>query len=218
MCRLRFGLGSVHHAGGAPDVRRRTVPGSYQDLNGAVLSRLDVLCEVLVLFRGGRKREKHYVGVNVSGSTRNHQKFSPYWSIASFCYYYYYYSSVRHHFCFLINRFLRFCFLFLHVGLCKTKDFSAAAVFVAAGSHLLPAHSAQQPGFNDFLLAEKKIKKEARLTANGTTGTLSDGCRVPDALHLQHRRVRSWFILHSLPIFGSHVSKGSNLVQFHHKC
>lgn len=38
-----------HHAGGAPDVRRGAVTRSDQDLDGAVLSRLDVLSKVLVL-------------------------------------------------------------------------------------------------------------------------------------------------------------------------
>lgn len=42
-------LGVSHHAGGAPDVRRGAVTSSDQNLNGAVLSRLDVLSEVLVL-------------------------------------------------------------------------------------------------------------------------------------------------------------------------
>ena len=39
----------AHHACGAPDVSRSAVPSSYQDLYGAVLSGLDILCEVLVL-------------------------------------------------------------------------------------------------------------------------------------------------------------------------
>lgn len=42
-------LGASHHAGGAPDVRRGAVTRSDQDLDGAVLSRLDVLGKVLVL-------------------------------------------------------------------------------------------------------------------------------------------------------------------------
>lgn len=42
-------LGASHHAGGAPDVRRGAVTRSDQDLDGAVLSGLDVLGEVLVL-------------------------------------------------------------------------------------------------------------------------------------------------------------------------
>ena len=40
-----------HHAGSTPDVCRGTVTSSYQDFNGTVLSRLDVLCKVLVLHR-----------------------------------------------------------------------------------------------------------------------------------------------------------------------
>lgn len=40
---------SPHHAGGAPDVSRSAVTGSYEDFDGAVLPRLDVLCKVLML-------------------------------------------------------------------------------------------------------------------------------------------------------------------------
>lgn len=49
----------AHHAGGAPDVSRSAVASSYQDLYGAVLSGLDVLCEVLVL--GERKEREEIV-------------------------------------------------------------------------------------------------------------------------------------------------------------
>ena len=38
-----------HHAGGAPEVGWGAIVSSYQDLHRAVLTRLDVLCEVFVL-------------------------------------------------------------------------------------------------------------------------------------------------------------------------
>lgn len=47
---------SAHHAGGAPDVGRRVVVGTDQDLHRAVLTRLDVLAEVFMLMvKGGKK-------------------------------------------------------------------------------------------------------------------------------------------------------------------
>ena len=48
----------AYHAGGAPDVCRRAVPGSYQHLDGAVLPRLDVLGKVLMLRREGEERRR----------------------------------------------------------------------------------------------------------------------------------------------------------------
>lgn len=39
----------AYHAGSAPDVGWRVVVGADQDLHRAVLTRLDVLAEVLVL-------------------------------------------------------------------------------------------------------------------------------------------------------------------------
>lgn len=45
-------LKRTHHTGGAPDVGRRAVVGPDQDLHRAVLARLDVLSEVLVLGTG----------------------------------------------------------------------------------------------------------------------------------------------------------------------
>lgn len=47
-----------HHAGSTPDICRSAVTSSYQDLNGAVLSRLDVFCKVLVLERRGEGEER----------------------------------------------------------------------------------------------------------------------------------------------------------------
>ncbi|TNN75972.1 hypothetical protein EYF80_013735 [Liparis tanakae] len=41
---------------GTPDVCRVAVTGSYQDFNGTVLSRLDVLCKVLVLYPSEERR------------------------------------------------------------------------------------------------------------------------------------------------------------------
>lgn len=45
----------THHTGSAPDVGRCAVVGADQDLHRAVLARLDVLSEVLVL-RTGQKQ------------------------------------------------------------------------------------------------------------------------------------------------------------------
>lgn len=63
---LCFRLCSPHHAGCAPDVSWGTVSGSYQDLNGAVLSRLDVFCKVLMLFR--REKQKHLAQYQFEGA------------------------------------------------------------------------------------------------------------------------------------------------------
>ena len=49
------GRGRAHHAGGAPDVGGRAVVSADQHLHRAVLTRLDVLTEVLVL-REERRR------------------------------------------------------------------------------------------------------------------------------------------------------------------
>lgn len=47
--RRKIPAGRTHHAGCAPDVSRGVVPWAYQHLQGAVLPRLDVLSEMLVL-------------------------------------------------------------------------------------------------------------------------------------------------------------------------
>lgn len=47
-----------HHAGSTPDVCRGAVTSSYQDFYGTVLSRLDVLCKVLVLVEERREERK----------------------------------------------------------------------------------------------------------------------------------------------------------------
>lgn len=52
---LRQQLKPTHHTGGAPDVCRCAVVCADQNLHRAVLTRLDVLGEVLVL----RPGEKH---------------------------------------------------------------------------------------------------------------------------------------------------------------
>lgn len=46
-------LPPTHHTGGAPDVGGRAVVSADQNLHRAVLTRLDVRCEVLVLEGGG---------------------------------------------------------------------------------------------------------------------------------------------------------------------
>lgn len=49
---------SPHHAGSTPDICRSAVASSYQDFNGSVLSCLDVLCKVLVLYGEEKRREE----------------------------------------------------------------------------------------------------------------------------------------------------------------
>ena len=41
----------THHTGHAPDVSRRTIPTSKENLKRSVLPRLNILCEMLVLER-----------------------------------------------------------------------------------------------------------------------------------------------------------------------
>lgn len=50
----------LYHAGSTPDISRSAVTSSYQDFNRPVLSRLDVLCKVLVLRadKSGEKKDK----------------------------------------------------------------------------------------------------------------------------------------------------------------
>lgn len=59
---------SAHHAGGAPDVGRRVVVGTDQDLHRAVLTRLDVLAEVLMLMV---KEEKNIFYCMTPGKKRS---------------------------------------------------------------------------------------------------------------------------------------------------
>ena len=60
----------AYHAGGAPDVGRRAVSGSYQHLDGAVLPRLDVLGKVLVLNREGEERRGRIIRRKEGGGGR----------------------------------------------------------------------------------------------------------------------------------------------------
>lgn len=65
---------SPHHAGSTPDICRSAVTSSYQDFNGTVLSCLDVLCKVLVLYRGrGGKRIDYLFFAIQKYSTIDHQ-------------------------------------------------------------------------------------------------------------------------------------------------
>ena len=59
------GGGRTNHAGSAPDVGGRTVVSADQHLHRAVLTRLDVLAEVLVL-----REERRGIRADYQGSSQ----------------------------------------------------------------------------------------------------------------------------------------------------